>query len=534
MEFFQSVRWVKSSLRSGSLGSFSLPAMIDPQATFRSALWNHAGRILEYILMYLTSVLIARGLGVLENGTFVGLFSASQLLLVLTSFGLEVSLNKHLPQIGGQSRDKCIRYVLRRMLLVRVLALLSFAVVLYVAKHFFSDYFPSLLSEYIWVLLVYTSVRSVVSLFAVVLTADLQTRATSGINVVTKVLEVVLIGLMVSSEMTTMKVFTIFLSTGTLQLSAYVVAAKFQLFGRIERQTVSSIIAFGGIYWINTVGEFFLGRQGDVLLLTLLLPNSTQASLYDVAFAVSQLASLSMTIGLGGITLATSAKLALRESELLERFYGFMIRMTSLLSIPLYAFILFNATSVLFVLYSSKYVAAAGLIQGIAAFRIAGRLFGGPENAEFLLSRSRVTKLVGIGVIGAFVNVGLDLVLIPRMNAMGAVVGSGCANLIVNLLGALAVYRSSSAKMQWQFWLKVVAVTGAASLVCNVVFTPQSPAMIVLQVLVYLVLSVSLLLLVKPLTIGDREWLSRIDNRLVTPFQHFAPVGSEGFEVKPT
>ncbi len=46
--------------------------MSEPQATFRSAVWNHAGRILEYVLMYVTSILIARGLGVQENGMVKG------------------------------------------------------------------------------------------------------------------------------------------------------------------------------------------------------------------------------------------------------------------------------------------------------------------------------------------------------------------------------------------------------------------------------------------------------------------------------
>ncbi|HCV42346.1 MAG TPA: hypothetical protein DGH68_02595, partial [Bacteroidetes bacterium] len=468
------------------------------------------------------------------NGMFVGLLSISQLFLVLTSFGLEVSLNKHIPQLSGEHRDDRLRFVLRGTLALRVIVIIGLVVVLYSAMHLFPELFSPQLSGYVWLLVAYTSVRSLVALLTIVLVAELRTRATSLINVVTRALEVLLIALLLNSEMTTMKVFVVFLSTATLQLSAYLVAAKFQVFGRAERQAMSAIIAFGGIYWINTIVEFFLGRQGDVLLLTLLLPDSTQASLYDVAFAISQLASLAMTVGLGGITLATSAKLAMRESELLDRFYGFMIRMTSLLSIPLYAFILFNATSVLFVLYSSKYVAAAGLIQGIAAFRIVGRLFGGPENAEFLLSRSQVSTLVGIGVIGALTNVGLDFVLIPKMNAMGAVIGSGCANVIVNVLGAVAVYKRSSAGLQWRFWFKVVAATSTVSLVCNVVFPPSSFTSISLQVLAYFILSISLLVLVKPLTVGDREWLSKIDHRLAIAFRYFAKAETNGFGIRPT
>jgi O-antigen/teichoic acid export membrane protein len=496
--------------------------MEDPQATFKSAVWNHAGKILEYVLMYVTSVLIARGLGVQENGTFVSLLSISQLLLVLTSFGLEVSLNKHIPQLSGEQRDDRLRFVLRRALALRAFIIVGLALVIYLTMGLLPGLLSPLFSSYIWLLLAYTSVRSLVALLSIVLVAELQTRTTSLINVTTRTLEVVLIGLMVSNEMTTMKAFLVFVSTGTLQLSVYVVAARYRLFGSSERQAVLPLVAFGGIYWVNAVVEFFLGRQGDVLLLTMLLPDTTQTSLYDVAFAISQLASLSMTIGLGGITLATSARLALRDPKLLEQFYGFMIRIRSLLSIPLYAFILFNASSVLHLMYSSRYLAAASLVQSIAGFRIASRLFGGPENAEFLLSRSQVSKLVGIGIVGAMVNVGLDILLIPKMGAMGAAVGSGLGNLAVNVLGALSVYQGSSVRVQWMFWLKVVTATGAASCVCNIIFPSQSLPMIFLQVLAYLLLTASLLLLVKPLAIADREWLSKTDNRLAVLLVHFS------------
>ena len=47
--------------------------MSKAKATFHSILWNHTGKITEYILMYAASILIARGLGAAENGTFVGL-----------------------------------------------------------------------------------------------------------------------------------------------------------------------------------------------------------------------------------------------------------------------------------------------------------------------------------------------------------------------------------------------------------------------------------------------------------------------------
>ena len=498
--------------------------MSDPRTTFSSAVWNHAGKILEYFLMYVTSVLIARGLGVQENGAFVGLFSISQLLLVFVSFGLEVSLNKHIPQLTGESRNERIRYIVFHAIGVRILLMIGVAAVIYAALQYTPMFVTPRLREYIWILLGYTGVRSIVNLLAIVLTAELQTRTTSLLNVSTRVLEVVLTGLLVSGmgEMTTMNVFVVFLLTATVQLVAYLVVARAQMFGPVTRLAVLPIIMFGGMYWTNTIVEYFLGRQGDVLFLTMLLPDSTQASLYDVAFAVGQLASLSMTIGLGGITLATSARLALRGAEPLERFYGFMVRITSLLSLPLYAFLLFNAGSILFVLYSPKYLAAAGLIQGIAAFRIVGRLFGGPENSEFLLSRSLVSRLVWIGIVGAVVNVGLDLLLIPHFGAFGAVVASGCGNIAVNLLGAIAVYRISHATVQWKFWLKTALPMSAASFICGYLIDARSFTLVGVQATLFAAIAIALLVILKPLTKEDGAWVSSIEARLASPFSLFA------------
>ena len=40
----------------------------------RSALWNHAGKLTDYIAWYCSSVLIARGLGVELTGILAGIF----------------------------------------------------------------------------------------------------------------------------------------------------------------------------------------------------------------------------------------------------------------------------------------------------------------------------------------------------------------------------------------------------------------------------------------------------------------------------
>jgi O-antigen/teichoic acid export membrane protein len=501
--------------------------MSNPRSTFAGAIWNHAGKLTEYTLMYLTSILIARGLGVEGNGEFAGLISLIQFFMVAVSAGLEVSLNTHLPKISGDLRTLQIRTILRRIGLVRTGITVSAALVIYFSLSFWGGYLPGTAREYFWMLAGYAAIRSFVGLAGVILVSELQTRTTSLINVLTRLAEFVGAVILLHSQGSAIDLIMLFLATGTAQLLAYLFAMRGMIFGKAGAYAVLPLVTFGGIYWLNNFVEYFLGRQGDVLLLSSLLPDRTQASLYDVSFTIAQLASLSMTLGLGGITLATAARLAQQSAGQLERFYDFMIRVKSILTIPLYAFLLFNSHAVLHLLYSDRFDAAGSIVQGIVAFRIVSRLFGGPENAEFLLSTGKVARLVGAGIVGAALNVIVNLLLIPKYGAFGAVFGSGLGNLAFSFIAVLLVMRESSVRLQPGFWAKIVLSSGAASLLCAWLFPAGDALQIIVMGCGYLILILAAGWLAKPLTVTDGEWLGEIDIRLgnlVRPFVHSAAV----------
>jgi O-antigen/teichoic acid export membrane protein len=282
------------------------------------------------------------------------------------------------------------------------------------------------------------------------------------------------------------------------------------------------ILTFGSIFWVNTLVDFVLGRQGDLLFLSNLLPDSSQAGLYDVAYSVAQLATLVTTVGLAGVSFATFAKLAVTNQETMDRFYAFSIRMISLLTIPLYAFLIFNAQTVLTILYSPHYLAAATLVQGILAFRIVCRLFGGSENGEYLLSQGRVVALVAVGIVAALVNMLLNVTLIPEFGAMGSVIASGAGNLIVNVLGALVVFRMSTNRLQLVFWLKLTFATFVSSFLCSRLFLATNFGVLIASGLLYLGILGWALMVIKPFTYSDYQWLSRINGRLANGLRRFA------------
>ena len=429
-------------------------------AALRSALWNHGGKILEYLLMFLASLLIARGLGVHDNGAFASFISLSQLLFVLSSLGLETAINTRFPQRddvpgGGSGRG----LILRRLLALRALLFACAAGILFLALRYGTPWFSGPAGDYVVALLAYACTRSLIPLLAMTLTADLRTDLTAGINLAVRAFELAALWWYSVSGLTLDVIYRILILSGILQLVAYLIVCRRTLTTPGSPAAVRPIVAFGALYWINTGVDYILGRHGDVFFLSRLLPDPSQASLYDVAYSILQLAQLGATAGFGGVTLAVFASLAVRSPGRMAGGYLLLVRVVSLLTIPLFSFLVFNAGPVVYALYPAAFAMAASLVQGMALFRIASRLFAGGENAEVLLALGKVSSLVKVGVAAAGVNVLLNLALIPPLGAAGSVIASGAANLSANVMGYALVRRRITVSLQLPFWAKLAGLS---------------------------------------------------------------------------
>lgn len=427
-------------------------------ATFRGVLWNHGGKIIEYFLLYAASLVVARGLGVADNGVYALAISLSQLLLVLTSFGLETLVNKSFPQISGPHENEQRTYLLRRILALRGAAFLAGGGLLLVI----SWLVPGLAGPargLIIVIVALTFSRALVPLLAMALTADMRTDLTARINIGARFLELSAFAWKSGSGLNLTFVLATLLLSGIVQLAAYILVCRRKILGPVIPFPVRPTLALGGVFWVMSLVDYILGRHGDIFMLTHILPDPSYASVYDVAYSGIQLAQLGATAGFAGVTFAAFARLAARAPDSLAPFYHFLIRTITLLTVPLFAFLLFNADLFIGVLYGGAFLGAARLVQGMALFRILSRLFGGGENAEYILSLGEVRPFVIVGAVSGCCNVVLNLVLIPHLAAAGSVIASGTANLAANALGFLLL--RGKGRIQAGFWTKVT-LTGVA------------------------------------------------------------------------
>ncbi|MGA9115733.1 MAG: polysaccharide biosynthesis C-terminal domain-containing protein [Bacteroidota bacterium] len=466
------------------------------------ATWNHLARGAEFALMYLTSVLLARALGLAENGRLAGALSAAHLIIAAASFGLEASLNRHLPQIPDPQALSVPALLVRRALLVRLLLLAAAGGGAALAASYWCSASAGV-RTFLPLVVFYAAVRSLGSLFSVALVARFRTAEAGVLALGARGAELAGVLFLFPLRPSVESALLLLAAGGLLQASGGGFLALRGLFRRGVTGPAAGLLAFGGAYWLNVVVEYFLGRQGDLLLLTLLLPQTTESSRYDVAFSVVQTAQMLFTMGLGGVMFASFARLAGRSLPELDRFYAFMVRTVSLLTIPCFAFLLFNAGSVVLLLYGRAYTPAAELICIMAGFRILSRLAAGPENAEYLLARGFPGRVVAVGIFSAALNVGGNLLLIPIAGAVGAALAGGCANAAANLLGFAAVRHLGKAELEWKSWLRLLLCCVPASGLASVLPLGEGMGGTALRAGLYAGLSLGALRLAPPLRRED-------------------------------
>jgi O-antigen/teichoic acid export membrane protein len=486
----------------------------------RSLLWNSAGKALEYCLLYVLSILVARGLGLYQNGVYATLISVVQVLLVLSSVGLETALNKTIPQVEGPGAPSRIRFLLLRAVALRVTVFLLAIVLLLLAIRLFHLYSVESLTEYLVLLFVYAGIRSLTTLVTTSITALFRTDIVSIVGVGMRVIEVAVI--LSLGGISIPVLLTLFAATGALQMVISLSLLRRSLIGDLAPHALRPFFTFGAVYWINSVVDYFLGRHGDVLLLAGLTSDPSQASMYDVAFSLTQLAALALTLGFGGVTFATFSELALGPDAAFDRFYGFLLRLISFLTLPLYAFLFFNAKPIIAFLYSPAFAGSATLVQGMVLFKIASRLFGGGENTEYLLARGRVGWVSSAGAAAALTNVGLDVILIPVYGAFGAVLGSGCANLLVNAATRMLVLRSSTIPLQFVSWAKLTIAALVVSGAVSTLLVAENPVSLFGRACMFTIGIVISTALLKPFDAVDVTLLEEVSPALARRFTIFA------------
>ncbi len=497
--------------------------MRSPREVGSSLVWNYTGRILDSAGMYIVGIIIARTLNVREYGLYALVLGGMQMVLAMSSMGMEASLNKFVPELTSESRVPAIRYLVRHVTMVRLLlALISAAVVslfLNLASHL-GGAVSTLLAFSVFAIM-----RSVIPLLAMSMVAQLLPRIPSTISIVARIVDIIVVGLL-AAHGGTFELFVIALAcTSFLHVIALLVFVRPSLTGAAEAIAVRPILAFGAIFWINVGVDFVLGRYGDVVLLGILGPDKNQTGLYEIGAGLVQAAGIILTSGMGGINFALFAELARREGTAggrMRDFYHAVVRISSALTLPLMVFLLVDGGTVIRGLYTDRFLGALFVVHAFAAVRIVARLFGGGENTEALLAVGKVGLVSTIGVLSAGVNLAGDLLLIPAYGAAGAVIATSTAYVLATCCTFFFVRKNVGVQLQPGPYFRLLAGSAVGALALFAVPEVEGHFALAAHAILYTTVTLGAWTVFKPFHTTDIAFIERMNHSLGSMLRVFS------------
>ena len=494
------------------------------KSILRGILWNHAGKILEYALLYVFSVLVARGLGVEQNGIYVTFYTLAQFLLLISGLGFETALTRWAAQYFRAEETPRLRYVFRRLIGWRLIALLVAAPTFYLLRSEILSFLalPQTASQYLFLLIVYAGLKCLVPLFIALFVSQFNTRIVILISVSARILELAAAAYILSHGYGVEAIFLVIIGGAAYSLLGSLILARRSYWGGAEREDARPVIALGVTFWLNTIMAFILEKQGDIFLLNNLLGDRREVSYYDVAYGLMQVVVYGFTVGFSGVSLAAFSRVAGSNPDSLGQLWKFSVKVIVLLVLPPLIFLAAYAKVIVPAIYSSQYASSIGLFQLLVLFQITARLFGSGTNADVLLSVNKPKALVAFGVLAGGLNVLLDVLLIPHYRAYGAVIGTGIANTAVMIMSAVYIARKFSAVVSVEFWFKTVAISIISALVGRYLFHPETVIGVVFSALMYVAIWISLMYVFKLFSREDIDYIKKFNFQLSEWASHFA------------
>jgi O-antigen/teichoic acid export membrane protein len=427
----------------------------------RAVLWNHSGKLTEYALTYLFSVLLARKLGAEQNGGLATYLAVAQLLIVLSSAGTDAAINRYLPQIADEGSAS---FVIRRLFAYKGMLFAFFGLIMIAGWHSFISWFglQAVSIQYGCVLLAFAFARIFSSSFTAIWLARFSPRPVYYISNAVLICQIIWVQAVIGVHAPMQDALPpiVFGAIAVLALNAllgrrYLLAAETSSEPPPAMKPVRSYSAW---LWMNAMLEYVLGKQGDIALLGFFAVAKTGIGQYDAAHSLSQLPGFALSAGFAGVSISMFAKLAHESKEALLPFWKKLSRLLTQLTVPMYCFAFVFAPDIIRAVYSTEFLGGTLALQILAASRIAARLFGGGENTEAVLALNGERAVFSLSAVGGALNLILNIGLIPIWGIAGAATATGVTTVLVNMGSWNLLHRNIGNPLMAGHWLKVFLI----------------------------------------------------------------------------
>jgi len=481
--------------------------------TFRGFFWNQLSKIVEFVLIFLFSIVVARGLGSESFGTYSLIISICTIFILFCSLGFNEAANNFIPKFIDEKGKTA--YLLKKLIFIRSFVTFIFSLILFLFSGEIANIINSPeISLYLKLAVLYVIFESLTLLLMYIYIGRLQTNMTFQVKFLARIFNLGLAFLLLKRGYGIKELIYVLTFTSFLSMIIYLFRLKKYLFQYSEKFNLQKIYKFSKILWLAGFINFALGKQIDILLLGFFLISKSDIGFYNIAFTLSVTLSTLFLGGLEGISLSSLSEIEAKHGKkALELGWRSIIKTAAFLSIPITVFVIYFAKPIITFFYSVNYLPAAILFQVFALFGMASRLLGGGTHVTVLYAVGKERLALLLRLSAGLLNLILAILLIPHYGAIGAVVATGFSGVIIMILELNIVKRSLQAKYPTLFLTKIV-VASLLSLGVVIFIPIINIYFLILTGIIYGFTWIGFLYLLKPLSHEEGDLLSKINKMI--------------------
>ncbi len=477
--------------------------------------WNVLGKICTQILLLAISILITRYLGKDQLGLYATILVIPAFIRLLNGFGLEMVLNKKLPEL--QVRDPSFgqaRYVLRRLLTLRLISSLITCLLLYFFLPFYFAliHMPELL-VYRPAILAYFLVITLNSLFSTLFMTCLKYKVTSAVENVSVLLNLGFLAAFIHLDWGIKGILYAYILSTALTIGIYGYLSVPYVVGETRKSEWGDSLQLARIAYIAGIFSFALMTQSDVVLMNYFHVEPARVGYYHLGMGLWGMLTFVLT-GIGPLALSIFSETFTRESYAgLAKSWRQIVSFNFFCKAPVYVFAFLNARQLITLIYGGQFAPAGAVLSFYVIFSLIGMALGGGFLTSVLYVVQRSGMALRATVEGSILNIILDVVLIPHYQEMGAVAATGSAMVYIAIRQWFLLGEKVEVWFVFEFMGKCFLFSLGAALP-SLILSAMGWDYLMLNFLIFAGSFVLLLLWLKPLSEEHRGIVARIQPRL--------------------
>ena len=427
------------------------------QKAFSGSIHQYAASLVMLIFSVLTSIYIIRELAVEDFGIYNFIISLVSMAQVVTSLGLAPTIQRYLPEYREKGNNYFQKRILSVSMLIRLLAGFIFVSILLIAREWIIDIFNlpiSFQKFFPLVALIILLVLESQLLGDAALVALFENKYWNLSRTAYTCLKFILFYLSLSMGYGILGIVWCWLIVVVVLFLLFLIKAYKVIFSLptkkadIQPLPIRRFFNFGGYLILQQSTWFFRDTATDIFLISYFL-GTYEVGLYSFAFSIPlMLMSFSPGSRLRAIftPLFVHSYTKTNDKQQLSYFFGLVNKIIFFSMIPIFIILIILADKVIMFIFNPDYLTVTNLFILSLGFVMLQQFAYAYTSIIYTLEK---TKIVFVGSLFAFYNLIMDIILIPPLGILGAILATGSAGMMLPVYYHFAMRRERIIELKY-------------------------------------------------------------------------------------